>query len=133
MDDFKKKKKNHLRTALRKKTIDKHKKRPNNKRTGSSTRLCLSDVHQHLSRRVIDVDRSEDRSSVVRHADASVPATHGLQNFVHAWKIHQAMKDARAGRGSVQNSTFGLQTKRTWQRTERCTSECRQWIPRSWS
>lgn len=87
-------------------------------RTGRrSTCLRLSDVDQHLSRRVVDVDRSEDRSPVVCHADASVPATHRLQNFVHAWKEGTQGKQIRAGgreRGKEGERTGGRVAFLAW-------------------
>ena len=45
--------------------------------------LHLGDIHEDLGRRVVELDRLEDRRAVVRHAD--IARRHRLQNFIHSF------------------------------------------------
>lgn len=48
--------------------------------------LCLCDVHQNLSRGVVDMDCSEDRCTIVGDADPAVSAPYGLQDLIHTYQ-----------------------------------------------
>ena len=53
--------------------------------------LHLGDVHEDLRRRVVELDRLEDRRAVVRHVD--VACRHRLQDFVHPFRSQRALHE----------------------------------------